>query len=47
MIPDDNIHISINNKKLENANEYVYLGHTIKLNKENQKAEISRRIGLT
>jgi hypothetical protein len=39
--------ISINNKNIEVVNDYVYLGHKIKLGKENQTAELSRRIGLS
>ena len=32
---------------VENVNEYVYLGHAIKLGKKKQTAEINRRIRLT
>lgn len=41
------IRISIENHQIENVSEYIYLGHLIKLNKENQTKEITRRIGLT
>jgi len=45
MIPD-NAHINIDDQIVENVKEYVYLGHTIKLGKENQTAEITRRVRL-
>lgn len=38
--------IHIDGTKLEKLVEYIYLGHTIKIGKENQTAEIRRRISL-
>ncbi|XP_044767130.1 uncharacterized protein LOC123323016 [Coccinella septempunctata] len=38
--------IHVDGTKLENVKEYVYLGHAIKIGKENQTAEIKRRIRL-
>jgi len=32
---------------VENVKEYVYLGHIINLGKENQTAEVTRRVKLT
>lgn len=43
MIPDDVI-ISVNNDEINRTNKYIYLGHKITLGKQNQTAEISRRI---
>lgn len=40
-------HLYIDDMKLENVEEYIYLGHTIRIGKENQTAEIIRRIRLT
>lgn len=37
----------LHNNKLENIAEYIYLGHTIRLGKENQVTEVNRRIKLT
>lgn len=42
-----NIPVIIENHTLEVVDEYVYLGHIIKLGKNNQTAEITRRIGLS
>lgn len=42
----DNIDVIIENQPIEVVNEYNYLGHIIKLGKENQTAEINRRTGL-
>ena len=42
-----NMVVTIDNHTLEIVEEYVYLEHNIKLGKENQTAEITRRIGLT
>ena len=39
--------VTIGNHTLEKVDEHVYLGHNIKLGKDNQTAEITRRIGLT
>lgn len=36
--------ITINNDPVEQITEYIYLGHTITLGKQNQTAEITRRI---
>lgn len=43
----DALRISIENHILEVVEHYIYLGHSIKLGKENQTTEITRRIGLT
>ena len=43
----DNIQITLGNHTLEVVEEYVYLGHNIKLDRDNQTAEITRRVGLT
>lgn len=43
-IPQYNI--TIDNTTIENVDHYIYLGHKIKLGKENQNAEIKRRIHL-
>ena len=39
--------IIIEHRIVEHVNEYVYLGHAVKLSKKKQTAEINRRIGLT
>lgn len=39
--------IVIDGNLIQNVTEYVYLGHLIKLGKENQAAEIDRRIRMT
>lgn len=39
--------VNIGNVTIENVKEYVYLGHLIKLGKENQNAEVKRRIRMT
>ena len=41
-----NIDVTIDNQQIENVSQYVYLGHNITLGKENQRAEITRRIAL-
>ena len=41
-----NINIKINEGRLEQVEEYIYLGQRIELNRENQEAEIMRRIKL-
>lgn len=46
MSPNSNLQVRIDNHSIEVVEEYVYLGHTIKLGKDNQTAEITRRIGL-
>lgn len=43
----ENMNININGTKLEQVEEYIYLGQRIKLNKENQDTEIRRRIKLS
>ncbi|XP_050306283.1 uncharacterized protein LOC126743296 [Anthonomus grandis grandis] len=43
----DNIQVHIEDRIIDNVEEYIYLGHCIKLGKENQTAEINRRIRLT
>ncbi|XP_050310861.1 uncharacterized protein LOC126746595 [Anthonomus grandis grandis] len=43
----DNIQVHIEDRIIDNVEEYVYLGHCIKLGKENQTAEINRRVRLT
>lgn len=40
-------HIYIDGTRLENVEEYIYLGHSIRVGKENQTAELKRRIRLT
>ena len=47
IMSDTTTDIIIEHRIVENVNEYVYLGHAIKLGKKNQTAEINRRIGLT
>lgn len=39
--------VHLEGQKIEKVNEFIYLGHTITLGKENQTAEIIRRIRLT
>lgn len=43
----NDIRVVINNHTIERVEEYIHLGHTIKIEKDNQSAEITRRIGLT
>jgi len=43
----DNAHTNIGDQRVENIKEYVHRGHAIKLRKENQTVEITRRVGLT
>ncbi|XP_030766839.1 uncharacterized protein LOC115890677 [Sitophilus oryzae] len=43
---DENITTRINQEKIERVEEYIYLGQMIKLKKENQTAEIKRRVRL-
>lgn len=42
----DNRCLTVDGTKIEAVNEYVYLGQIIKINKENQTAEIKRRVRL-
>ena len=46
MSNDTQYNITIDNTIIENVDHYIYLGHNIKLGKENQNAEIKRRIQL-
>lgn len=39
--------MSVDNTILDNVNEYIYLVHVIKTNKEKQTAEVRRRVLLT
>ncbi|XP_050298560.1 uncharacterized protein LOC126737626 [Anthonomus grandis grandis] len=39
--------INIEGHALENVEEYIYLGHAVRLGKQNQTAEISRRTRLS
>jgi len=39
--------VHLKGQQIEKVNEYIYLGHTITLGKENQTAEITGRIRLT
>lgn len=39
--------IEIDNYIINATDQYLYLGHAIRIGKENQSAEISRRIGLS
>lgn len=43
----EQIQIQIENQTIENVTEYIYLGHKIQRGKENQAAEIPRRVGLS
>lgn len=45
IMSSNNDPITIDNERLETVEEYVYLGHAVKLGKENQTREIRRRIG--
>lgn len=47
MISNTKERVYIDGKEIEKVEEYVYLGHTIRVGKENQTAEIGRRIRLT
>ena len=47
ILSSENVHIEIENQILEVVDHYVYLGHNIKLGKDNQTSEIKRRVGLT
>lgn len=47
ILSPDAIQCTIKQQTLEVVDHYVYLGHNIKLEKENQAAEITRRVGLT
>ena len=41
------LRISVGSQDLEVVDQYIYLGHNIKIGKANQNAEVSRRVGLT
>ena len=43
----ENMIIKTNGERLEKVEEYIYLGQRIKLNRENQEAEVMRRIKLS
>lgn len=47
VLSHENISITVDGVSLEKVDEYIYLGHKIKLGRENQNEEISRRIGLS
>lgn len=46
LIPDD-VHIYVQNQALVVVNDYIYLDHNIKLCKENQATDFSRRLELS
>lgn len=46
IMSDEDNPVVIENQTIENVSEYIYLGHTIKLGRENQIAELARRIKL-
>lgn len=39
--------ISVDGVTIENVSEYVYLGHNVRMGRDNQTVELRRRIGLT
>lgn len=39
--------LNIENQEIKNLEGYVYLGHQIELGKENQKAEITRKVSIS
>lgn len=43
----NNIQVTMDNQTLQVVEEYVYLGHNIRLGKNNQTNEINKRIGKT
>ncbi|CAH1224416.1 unnamed protein product [Diabrotica balteata] len=47
VMTNQNITIDLDGSEIESVEEYIYLGHTIKLGKQNQTAEITRRIRMT
>lgn len=47
IMSQEHVQLSLEGHEIENVNEYIYLGHTVKLGKENQNAEIKRRIRLS
>lgn len=42
ILSTQNIKLSIGGKEIENVDEYIYLGHKLKIDKENQKAKMPR-----
>lgn len=40
------IQLTLSSEAIENVEEYIYLGHAIKLGKDNQKLATARRIGI-
>lgn len=46
IMSNNECNITIDNVTIENVDHYIYLGHKIKLGKENQNVEIKRRIQL-
>jgi hypothetical protein len=47
VLSSETINIVVNGERIEQVQEYVYLGHKIKLGRENLEAEVSRRISLS
>ncbi|XP_071568106.1 uncharacterized protein [Temnothorax nylanderi] len=47
ILSPDVVRFSVGDQTLEIVDRYVYLGHGIKLGKDNQTTEITRRMGLT
>lgn len=45
LVPSE--HLFIDGKHIEQVNSYKYLGHEIRIGRDNQTCEINRRIGLT
>lgn len=43
----EDVPVVINGITLDAVDDYIYLGHRIKLGKDNQTAEVSRRLGLS
>jgi len=46
-VPVANENLTVNNLNIEQVYSYKYLGHKIRLERDNQTCEIGRRIGLT
>lgn len=47
ILSPDSRQLKMGNQYIEAVDEYIYLGHKIKLGKDNQRAEIPRRIGMS
>ncbi|XP_045465548.1 uncharacterized protein LOC123674648 [Harmonia axyridis] len=47
VLTEEDIKVEMDGNEIEKASEYVYLGHTITMGKQNQTAEITRRIRMT